>query len=311
MKVVVFGYHNVGTRCLETLLKLGAEIPLVVTHQDDPGEEIWFDSVAAAAARHGLNVETPENPNRPEFVQKIRAIRPDAIFSFYYRKLLSEELLACAEKGAFNLHGSLLPKYRGRCPVNWALIHGEKETGATLHEMVRRADAGDIVMQKKVPIEEKDTAHTLFGKIAAAGAEAVAEFYPQLEKGEFRRIPQDHAQATVFGGRRPEDGRFSWGQDARAIYNLMRAVTHPYPGAFTGYAGKNFWVWWAAPLNGSQDPSGASPGTILDVKEGVGVTVATGRGALVLERVQLDGEQEKRAEVFAREKGLRAGAKLA
>ena len=308
MKVVAFGYHTVGVRCLEALGRLGARIELVVTHQDDPGEEIWFPSVQELALRNRWNVQTPQDPNTPDLVAHLRKIQPDALFSFYYRKILSPDILSCAPKGAFNLHGSLLPKYRGRCPVNWALINGEKETGVTLHEMVRKPDAGAIVMQRKVPIEEKDTAYTLFDKIASAAAGAVEDFWPLLKKGAYARIPQDPSQSTVFGGRKPQDGLFSWGQDARSIYNLVRAVTHPYPGAFTPFAGKDLFVWWARPhekTNGEE-----APGTVLSLKPSVGMEVATGKGALLLKRVQWAGEEEKDAAAFAQEKRINVGDEL-
>ena len=308
MKVVAFGYHTVGVRCLEALGRLGAEIALVVTHQDDPGEEIWFPSVLDLALRNRWPVQTPQDPNTPELIAHLRKIQPDALFSFYYRKILSPDILRCAPKGAFNLHGSLLPKYRGRCPVNWALIHGEKETGVTLHEMVRKPDAGAIVMQRKVAIEEKDTAYTLFDKMARTAAGAVGDFYPLLMKGEYARIPQDASRATVFGGRKPQDGLFSWGQDARSIYNLVRAVTHPYPGAFTPFAGKDLFVWWARPHGENDCPE--APGLVISLKKNVGMLVATGKGALLLKRVQWAGEEEKEAWAFAQEKGIKVGDEL-
>ena len=202
-----------------------------------------------------------------------------------------------------------MPKYRGRCPVNWALINGENETGATLHEMVREPDAGDIVMQEKVTIEQNDTAYTLFGKITDAAVSTIKKFYPLLDKGSFKKIPQNHSRATVFGGRKPQDGSFTWDQDARSIYNLVRAVTHPYPGAFTTVAGRNFTVWWAQPYDGEM-PRAEVPGTILSLKRGAGVTVAVSKGALLLKRVQWDGEEEKSADLFARDNKLKVGAIL-
>ena len=121
---VVFAYHNVGVRCLSVLLAHGVKIPLVVTHTDNPNETIWFDSVAKLAAEHDIPVITPDDPNTPEIVAQIQALQPDFIFSFYYRNMLKAPLLQIPKRGAFNMHGSLLPKYRGRVPVNWAIIHG-------------------------------------------------------------------------------------------------------------------------------------------------------------------------------------------
>src|SRR5512141_2529757 len=130
-KAVVFAYHNVGVRCLSVLLAHGLKVELVVTHTDNPSETIWFDSVAELAARHDIPVITPDDPNTPETVEQIRALQPDFLFSFYYRNMLKKDILDIPARGAFNMHGSLLPKYRGRVPVNWAIIRGEKETGAT------------------------------------------------------------------------------------------------------------------------------------------------------------------------------------
>src|SRR5260221_8327160 len=139
---VVFAYHDVGVRCLSVLLAHELSIPLVVTHRDNPGERIWFASVEHLAREHDLAVETPQDPGSTAFVEKLQAIAPDFLFSFYYRHMLPPEVLASAKRGAYNLHGSLLPRYRGRVPVNWAVLHGEHETGATLHCMAVKPDAG-------------------------------------------------------------------------------------------------------------------------------------------------------------------------
>jgi len=132
---VVFAYHNVGVRCIKTLLARGVSIALVVTHTDSANEPIWFDSVAQLCKEHGITCITPESPEDADCVARIKAIAPDFIFSFYYRNMISAQVLELASGGAYNLHGSLLPKYRGRVPVNWAVLHGETETGVTLHRM--------------------------------------------------------------------------------------------------------------------------------------------------------------------------------
>ena len=141
---IVFAYHNVGVRCLSVLLAHGVKVPLVVTHTDNPNENIWFDSVATLAREHGIPVITPDDPNLPEIIAQIAALQPDFIFSFYYRNMLKAALLNIPKRGALNMHGSLLPKYRGRVPVNWAIIKGETETGSTLHYMTEKPDNGAI-----------------------------------------------------------------------------------------------------------------------------------------------------------------------
>ncbi len=231
-RAVVFGYHDVGVRCLAVLLAHRVEVPLVVTHADDPDEAIWFGSVAATARLHGSTVAIPEDANAPEFVARVRACRPDFLFSFYYRRMLATDLLAAAPRGAFNMHGSLLPRYRGRAPVNWAILHGERETGATLHEMVAKPDAGRIVDQQAIPILPDDTALEVFRKVTVAAEMVLDRSLPGLIAGTALLREQDLAAGRYFGGRRPEDGRIDWRQPARAVHDLVRAVAPPYPGAF-------------------------------------------------------------------------------
>lgn len=237
-RAVVFAYHDVGVRCLATLIAHGVEVPLVVTHADDPAEAIWFDSVAGLARLHGIPVIAPADPNAPEITKRVRALRPDFLFSFYYRLLLKPELLAAAGRGAFNLHGSLLPKYRGRAPVNWAIIHGERETGATLHEMVAKPDAGRIVDQQAVPILPNDIAVDVFRKVTTAAERVLDRALPSLIAGNAELRPQDFSSGSYFGRRRPEDGRIDWTKDALSVHNLVRAVAPPYPGAFSLVAGR-------------------------------------------------------------------------
>jgi methionyl-tRNA formyltransferase len=232
-RAVVFAYHDVGVRCLRTLLAHGVQVPLVVTHLDAPGEKIWFESVARHAAWHDIPVITPENPNGAECVARVRAARPDFLFSFYYRSMLEAELLALPARGAYNMHGSLLPKYRGRVPVNWAVLHGETETGATLHGMTVKPDAGDIVAQQAVPILPDDTALEVFRKVTAAAELALDHCLPALLAGTAAHVHQDLARGSYFGRRTERDGAIDWRAGARAVHNLVRAVAPPYPGAYT------------------------------------------------------------------------------
>lgn len=239
---VVFAYHNVGARCLEVMLEQGLRIELLLTHDDDPGETIWFDSVRRIAEAHGVPVIAPEDPNAPEIVERIRSLKPDFLFSFYYRRMLSPALLATATRGAYNMHGSLLPRYRGRVPVNWAIIKGETETGATLHEMVEKPDAGRIVDQQAVPIGPDDLAIDVFHKVTGAAAQVLRRSLPGLVAGTAQLTAQDLSRGSYFSGRKPEDGRIDWSQPAAAIHNLVRAVAPPYPGAFTDIAGSRLLV---------------------------------------------------------------------
>ena len=235
---VVFAYHNVGVGCLKVLLRHGVNVPLVVTHIDNPNENIWFDSVADLCAANKIPVVTPDDPNTPAFIAQIAALKPDYLFSFYYRMMLKPALLTTATRGAFNMHGSLLPKYRGRVPVNWAIIKGETETGATIHEMVEKPDAGRIVDQEPVPILPDDNALDVFNKVAVAAGVTLDRALPRLLDGSAVLRPQDLSTGNYYGGRKPEDGIINWNDSALNIHNLVRAVAPPYPGATTTVKGK-------------------------------------------------------------------------
>mgnify|MGYP000882057431 FL=1 len=242
MNAVVFAYHNVGVRCLKTLLARGVQVQLVVTHPDSPTETLWFDRVADVAAEAGIPVAYVDDAVDAALIDRVAALSPDYLFSFYFRRMLPARLLVAAKIAALNMHGSLLPKYRGRVPVNWAVLHGETETGATLHVMEAKPDAGDIVAQQAVPILPDDTAKEVFDKLTVAAEIALWNVLPQLRRGEVPRRPNDLSAGSYFGGRKPEDGRIDWTQSAQSVYNLIRAVAPPYPGAFFDQLGRRFIV---------------------------------------------------------------------
>ena len=296
-RAVVFAYHKVGVRCLKVLLAHGVDVPLVVTHEDSPGETIWFDSVAATAAEYGIAVRTPADPNTAELAREIAALAPDFLFSFYYRRMLKAPLLALPARGALNLHGSLLPKYRGRAPVNWAVLHGERETGATLHYMTGKPDAGDLVAQTAVPILPDDTAQEVFDKVTVAAEITLDAVLPGLVAGTAPRRPQDLAQGSYFGGRRPEDGVIDWRRDAGAIHNLVRAVAPPYPGAFTTVGG----VPARLLRTRVHDPATAATLTpTLGVRAGRIVAHCGGGGGLEVLALEIDGQPTGAAALTAR-----------
>jgi len=234
-RAVVFAYHDVGVTCLQALIDAGMQIDLVITHADDPNETIWFSSVQKFCEQRGLPCVIVQQSALLNLVPRIKAIAPDYLFSFYYRFMLPTELLETATIAALNMHGSLLPKYRGRAPVNWAVLHGETETGATLHVMEVKPDAGDIVGQVAVPIEIHETGKEVFDKVSDAAKLVMEKVLPQLMKGNLPRQANRLAEGSYFGGRKPEDGRIDWTSPAMAIYNLIRAVAPPYPGAFTDF----------------------------------------------------------------------------
>lgn len=230
-RAVVFAYHNVGVRCLKVLLAGGVDVALVVTHQDSASENIWFESVQSLCELEGIPFITPDDPKSPELLERVKAAKPDLMFSFYYRHMLPQAILDVAP--AYNMHGSLLPQFRGRAPVNWAVLHGAGEAGASLHEMTIKPDAGAIVAQQAVPILPDDTAFEVFGKVTVAAELALYGVLPALLDGSAPRTPNDLTRGGYFGGRKPEDGRIDWTLPAQQVYNLHRAVAPPYPGAFT------------------------------------------------------------------------------
>jgi methionyl-tRNA formyltransferase len=237
IRALVFAYHNVGVGCIKALLDAGIQIELVVTHADDPHENIWFGSVAALCQERGIPHVQPEASDLLELLPQFKKIAPDYIFSFYYRYMITSDILATARIAALNMHGSLLPKYRGRAPVNWAILHGETETGASLHIMEAKPDAGDIVGQVAVPIDPDEDATAVFAKVSNAAIEVMQVALPELLQGRVPRTPNVLANGSYFGGRKPEDGRIHWNQSAKQVHDLIRAVAPPYPGAFTDWQG--------------------------------------------------------------------------
>ena len=237
IRALVFAYHNVGVGCIKALLDAGIQIELVVTHADDPHENIWFASVAALCQERGIPYVQPEASGLLELLPQFQKIAPDYIFSFYYRYLISTAILDTARIAALNMHGSLLPKYRGRAPVNWAVLHGETETGASLHIMEAKPDAGDIVGQEAVPIDPDEDATAVFTKVSNAAVHVMQTALPALLEGRVPRTPNVLANGSYFSGRKPEDGRIQWSQNALQVHNLIRAVAPPYPGAFADWQG--------------------------------------------------------------------------
>jgi methionyl-tRNA formyltransferase len=242
LHAVVFAYHDVGVGCLRALLAAGIKVDLVVTHQDDPNENVWFGSVAQLCQEKNISYITPNASQLVELIPKLQALAPDYIFSFYYRHMIPAEILATAKIAALNMHGSLLPKYRGRAPVNWAILHGESETGATLHVMEVKPDAGDIVGQSAVAIGPDETATEVFGKVSSAAVKVINQALPDLITGTVARKPNNLQNGSYFGGRKPSDGQIHWDQTAQQVHNLVRAVAPPYPGAFTDHQGQTMIV---------------------------------------------------------------------
>ena len=296
MKCVVFAYHNIGCVGINALLDNGFDIQAVFTHKDNPNENIWFDSVAELASSKGLPVFAPEDVNHPIWVERIKAMAPEVIFSFYYRDMLKPGILDIPPAGCLNTHGSLLPAYRGRAPINWVLVNGETETGVTLHYMTPRPDDGDIVAQERIAIAEDDTAKTLHHKAAATTTVLLNKALPLIKANDAPRVPQDDSKASYYGGRKPEDGEIDWGKSADEIYNLVRAVTRPYPGAFTFMGDRKCTFWSVTKTSGE-----GTPGTILSANP---LVVACGKGAIKVDSAQLEDGVVLNGAQFAEEARL-------
>lgn len=291
MKAVVFAYHNMGIAGLNALEKAGFEISLILSHEDDPNENCWFDSVRAWGEKRAIPVACPTDIRAGKWMELIAGHAPEMLFSFYYRFMIPDEILAIPPQGAYNLHGSLLPSYRGRAPVNWVLVNGEKETGVTLHHIVRKPDAGDIVGQRVVPIAFEDTALTLFGKLCDAAGALLDDLLPMMKEGRAPRVAQDLSAGSYFGGRRPEDGCIDWRWPAMRIYNLIRAVTDPYPGAFCDMAdGTRLMVWRALPDAESAKDAGAKNSGTIEINDRK-VSVRAGDGRITLLDIQSGDER--------------------
>jgi len=282
-RIVFFGYSEVGHDCLELLVARGDSVVALVTHEDSPHEKIWFKTPALIARAGNIPVFTPSKVNSMESMECIATMAPDLILSVYYRNMIGGRILALPKLGAFNLHGSLLPKYRGRAPINWALLHGESRIGMTLHRMVKRADAGAIVAQDGVELSPRDTAEQAFRKVLPCARRVLAGSIDALLSGTVNEIPQDESQATYFGGRTPEDGRIDWKRTSREIFNLVRAVTDPYPGAFAEVNGSRLMLWWAEPESPAAEGRRGRPGEVLSVSP---LVIATGDGALEFTRTE-------------------------
>jgi len=279
VSVVVLAYHEMGCTGLRALLRHKVPVSAVFTYADDPGENCWFGSVAALARDAGLPVFITESINDARWVDHIVALKPDVILSLYYRHLVGRAIRDVPRFGAFNLHGSLLPRYRGRCPVNWQLVHGERESGVTLHAMTARADAGDIVGQQRVAVGPDDTALELTRRLTAAADVLLDRHLDALLAGRAPRTPQDESQASVFGGRRPEDGRIDWSWPRARIHDLVRAVAPPWPGAFGQLPDGSLMVWRTRLAAGPAGPP-LEPGVVRIAAQAV--HVGTGDAPLEL-----------------------------
>lgn len=296
-RVLVFAYSEVGYACLAALLEKKVSVTALITHADNPNETLWFPSVQDLAKKNNIPVFLDPDFKSHLELEKIKSLKPDLIFSFYFRNLIPDSILKIPKLGAFNMHGSYLPYYRGRAPVNWAIVNGETKTGATLHHMVAKADAGDIVDQEEVAIGPDDSALEVQTNVTNAAVRILSRQIRNLLAGQAPRKPQDLALGRTFGRRTPEDGRLDWAQPAQKLHNLVRAVTHPFPGAFGNICGVKTFVWKTRLSN--QIPHQKKPGDLVFEKGQLLLACGDNKFLEIL-KIQTDGQDEKDGAEWAR-----------
>lgn len=240
-RCLVFGHGIIGEQGVRRLLSMGVDVVGIFGHK--AGADDWQPSLSRIAESLGVEYFLDADLSASQTLKIVRSMRADVAVSLYYRDLIPDGLLTLTRRGGINLHGSPLPLYRGRAPVNWMVLRGETVGGVTLHIMTRRPDAGPIIAQRKFPIGERDTAYDVLLQVKKHGLELLEEYLPAFIAGTVTATPQ--GKGSYFGRRCPEDGLIDWNRPASEIYNLVRALTRPYPGAFTYYKGRKLMVWWA------------------------------------------------------------------
>ncbi|AXK34910.1 methionyl-tRNA formyltransferase [Streptomyces armeniacus] len=308
MRVVMFGYQTWGHRTLQALLESDHEVVMAVTHpkSDHAYEKIWDDSVADLAAKHDVPVLLRNRPDDPELLAALRESEPDIIVANNWRTLLPEAVFDLPPHGTLNVHDSLLPAYGGFSPLIWALINGEKEVGVTAHRMNAALDAGDILLQRAVPVGPYDTVTDLFHRTVDLITPVVRESLDLIASGQARWLPQDRSRASFFHKRSLEDSRIDWTWPAEDLDRLVRAQCDPYPNAFTYHRGKRLRIVKAAVSEGRY---GGTPGRIF-IPEGDGVVVVAGAEArsgrlhgLLVQRVRTEDGAEHAASDYFRTMG--------
>ncbi len=316
--VLFVGAVHEAEPALRALVEAGAPLAGVVTLDDERARRTsGFVDLAPLARRAGVPLLRTADLNAPREVERVRSLAPDLMVVVGWTRLLGEELLALPPRGCVGFHASLLPRHRGRAPVNWAILRGETGTGNTLMYLASGADTGDIIDQRPVPIGPDDTCATVYAAVAQAGAEMLLEHLPALLAGTAPRRRQDHSRADLLPKRTPEMGVTDWGRTARQVHDWIRALTHPYPGAFARLKGRKLSLWESRMPGGGQEPwsppapAGTArrqaPGTLLGLA-GEDLAVQTGDGVILLTRVQQEHEAEESAAAWFTRRGLRRGA---
>lgn len=310
-RVVLIGAHTEAEAPFAHLLAAPeAEVVAVYTLPHDALRAMSGGvDLEPLAAPHGVPTRRVPSINDAGVVTEIRQLEPDLLVVIGWTRLLSDELLRVPRIATLGFHASLLPKYRGRAPVNWAIINGERETGNTLMVLDPEADTGDIVAQRRIPIEIDDDCATVYAKVSATEVDMLTEALAEIDRtGTLTRRPQEHSEATVMPKRRPEDGLIDWSRTTAELHDWVRALTEPYPGAFTHRGSDVITIWRTAPPDAARDvPADDAPpvpGVVAHDAEG-GVLVGTGDGWLRVLRAEIGTDERRPVDLAA---GDRLGA---
>ena len=318
MKIVFMGTPDLAAEVLNTMMEKGCEVTLAVTQPDRPkgrGRGVIKTPVHECADRWGIPVFAPDKVKRPEAVERLRRESPDLIVVAAFGQILSKEILDLPPYGCVNVHASLLPKYRGAAPIQWAVINGEEKSGVTIMQMDEGLDTGDILLQEEIPLEPGETGESLYKKMAALGGELLVKALPMIEAGSLVPIKQDGAASTYASMLKKEMGNIDWTMSAVQIERLVRGL-NSWPGAFTYLGGKMLKIWGAAVadaaaqgLCGAGGEAGRIAGTIAGTDKDA-VYVTCGEGVLALTEVQYEGKKRMSIRNFLLGARVEPGQKL-
>lgn len=302
-RVVFIGSEEIGWECLQTLLRIGANVVGVFTLDEAAGRRAVAFRSFAPFADSGVPVYFGDGTLAADDATAMRELAPDLIYEIGWSQLLPPDILAIPSAAAVGMHCSLLPKHRGRAPIPWSIIFGLQRSGMTLFHLSTGADRGDIIGQAEFAIGSDDTAGDVYGKSVQAAVSLVETYHPMLANGTSPRIPQDLRRSDSWPRRTPQDGLIDWEMSAVRLYDWVRALTHPFPGAFTYWGDRKVFVWKAQSTDGNYaEPSGTVVGTRSDR-----IVVTSGQGALAITSLQLDGGEELGAAAFVARHHLAVG----
>ncbi len=311
MKIIYMGTPDFAVAPLEAILKAGHEVTAVVTQPDRQkgrGREVQYSPVKECALSYGIPVLQPLKIKEKDAVEELRKYPADIFVVAAFGQLLSEEILNMPRLGCINIHASLLPAYRGAAPIQWCVINGEEKTGVTIMQMAKGMDTGDILLQKEVVLDEKETGGSLFDRLMETGAELIVEVLPKIEAGELTPVVQKEELATYAGKITKDMGNIDFAKSAVTIERLIRGL-NPWPSAFTHYKGKILKIWEADVVSECTNAENPVPGTVIAMDK-ESFTLATGEGALRIRSLQPEGKKRMSCAEFMRGYEVKVGEAL-